>query len=295
MSLTSSIYDHFIIWPSSVTLTFNLSKQMFWTALLRLKDNNCAKLFWNPCINVQVMAQTSSIYDHFYLYLTPMTLTFNLREKMFQMALLLLKENNCAKLFLKSMHKCTSYGPEKLNIWPFWPLFDPFTLTFHLPKKCFNWHFSSPRTTTVQNYFWNPWINVQVMVWTSSIYDHFDLYLTPMTLTFILPEKLFQMALLLLKGNNCAKSFWNPCINVQVYMLRQAQYMYLTILTFIWPLWPWPSTYLKKFSNGISPPQGQQLCQIVLKSMHYCTSYGLDKFGRTHGRTDARTYTELKL
>ena len=62
------------------------------------------------------MAWTSSIYDHFDLYLTPVSLTFNLPEKMFQMALLLLKGNNCAKLFLKSMHKCTSYGRDMLNI-----------------------------------------------------------------------------------------------------------------------------------------------------------------------------------
>ena len=32
------------------------------------------------------MARTSSLYDHFDLYLTPMTLTFNLPEQMFQMA-----------------------------------------------------------------------------------------------------------------------------------------------------------------------------------------------------------------
>ena len=30
------------------------------------------------------------------------------------------------------------------------------------------------------------------MARTSSIYDHFDLYLTPMTLTFNLPEKCFK-------------------------------------------------------------------------------------------------------
>ena len=30
------IYDHFIIWPSSVTLTFNRPKQMFQTALLSI-------------------------------------------------------------------------------------------------------------------------------------------------------------------------------------------------------------------------------------------------------------------
>ena len=104
-----------------------------------------------------------------YLYLTPVTLTFNLPKKMFQMALLLLKDNNCAKLCLKSMNKCTSYGLK-----------------------------------------------------TSLIYDHFNLYLTHVTLTFNLPEKMFQMALLLLQGNNCAKFaklFCNPCINVQI-MLR---------------------------------------------------------------------------
>ena len=44
----------------------------------------------------------------------------------------------------------------------------------------------------MQNYFLNPCINVQVMVRTSLIYDHFDLYLTPVTLTFILPEKCFK-------------------------------------------------------------------------------------------------------
>ena len=72
------------------------------------------------------------------------------------------------------------------------------------------------------------------------VYEHSDLYLTPMTLTFNLPKKSVS-------------------------------------------------------KNGTSPPQGQQLCQIVLKSMHYGTSYGPEKFGWTHGRTDAGTYTELKL
>ena len=119
---TSSICDHFDLYLTPVTLAFNLPKKLFQMAFLLLEDNNCAKLFWNPCINIQVMARTSSIYDHFDLYLTPVTLTFNLPEKMF----LLLEGNNC-KIILKPMHKCTSYGPDKLNtcIWPFWPLFDP--------------------------------------------------------------------------------------------------------------------------------------------------------------------------
>ena len=42
-----------------------------------------------------------------------------------------------------------------------------------------------------------------------------DIYLTPVT--YNLPKEMFQMALLLLKGNNCAKLFRNPCIIVQVW------------------------------------------------------------------------------
>ena len=117
------------LWPWPSTYVKNI--QM---ALFLLEDNICANLFWNPCINVQVLAWTSSIYDHFDLYLIPVTLTFNLPEKIIQMAFFLLEDNNCAKLF------------------------------------------------------WNPCINVQVMVRKSLIYDYFDLYLTPVTLTFNLPK-----------------------------------------------------------------------------------------------------------
>ena len=46
------------------------------------------------------------------------------------------------------------------------------------------------------------------MALVNSIYDHFDLYLTPLTLTFNLPEKMFQMALLRLKGKNCEILFF---------------------------------------------------------------------------------------
>ena len=41
-------------------------------------------------------------------------LTFNLPEQMFHM-------NNC-HIILKSMLKCTSYGPNKLNLWSFYDL-----------------------------------------------------------------------------------------------------------------------------------------------------------------------------
>ena len=84
----------------------NVSEQMFQMALLLLKENNYAKLLWNPCINVEVMARTSSIFYHFIqfwpvfiIWPSSVIMTFNRPKQMFQMALLLLKENTSAKLF----------------------------------------------------------------------------------------------------------------------------------------------------------------------------------------------------
>ena len=84
----------------NVTLTFNLPEQMF-------QMNNCAKLFWNPCVTVEVMAWTSSIYDHFIIWPSSVTLAFNLPEQM----------NNCAILFWNTCIKV-----DKLNLWPFYNL-----------------------------------------------------------------------------------------------------------------------------------------------------------------------------
>ena len=73
------------------------------------------------------MDRTSLIYDHFDLYLTPVTLTFNLPEKNVSNGTFPPRGQQLCKLILKRMHKCTSYAPDKLNtcIRPFRPLFDP--------------------------------------------------------------------------------------------------------------------------------------------------------------------------
>ena len=77
-------YLELCIWSSSVTLVLNLSEQMFQMALLVVKANKSVKLFWNPCINVGVMARTSSFYDHFIICPSSVTLTFNQPEKYFK-------------------------------------------------------------------------------------------------------------------------------------------------------------------------------------------------------------------
>ena len=43
MAQKISLYDHFIIWPSQMTLIFNLPKQMFQIALFLINENNFAE------------------------------------------------------------------------------------------------------------------------------------------------------------------------------------------------------------------------------------------------------------
>ena len=112
-------------WPSTY-------QNMFQMALILIKKNNCAKLFWNPCINVEVMALTR--YHYFPIWASSMTLTVILPEQMFQMAVLLIKENNCAKLFRNAcinfeiMAQTSSIYDHSI-LWP-----SSLTLTFNLPK-----------------------------------------------------------------------------------------------------------------------------------------------------------------
>ena len=139
------------------------------------------------------MTRTNSIYVHFDFYLTPIALTFNLPEKNVSNGTSPPRGQQLCKIILKSVHKCTSYGQDKLNLWPFWPLFDPCDLDLQLTWKK---NVSNSTTLPLPKLFWNLCINVQVMARTSSIYDNFHLYLAPVTLTFNLPEKkMYQMPL----------------------------------------------------------------------------------------------------
>ena len=70
----------------------------------------------------------------------------------------------------------------------------------------------------------------------------------------------------------CANLYWNPYKIVGV-----------TIKTKIWPsnvTLTWTNV-----STDKSTCDGKQLCQIILKSIHNCRSYGLDKLWRTHAHT----------
>ena len=44
-------------------------------------------------------------------------------------------------------------------------------------------------------------------------------------------------------------------------------------------------------SNGTSTHDGEQLCQIILKSIHTCRTYSLDKFGWTDTHTQKHAHT----
>ena len=174
------------------------------------------------------------------------------------------------------MHKCTSYGPYKLNLWPFWPLFEPMTLTFNLPEKIFQMALLLFEDNNCAKPFWNQYINVQVMALTSSLhkwpfwqlFDPCDLDLQP-------TWKNVSNCTSPLRGQQpCNFFFCNPCINVQVMARTSSIYdhfdLYLTPVTLTFNL------HEKNVLNGTSP-QGQQLCKIILKSMHKCISYAPNK------------------
>ena len=97
MAPTSSIYDHFIIWPKRVTLTFNLPKQKFQIALLLLKEHLC-KIILKSINKCRSYCIDKLIYDHFIIWPSSVTLTFNLPRK-FQMTLLLLKNETVLNNF----------------------------------------------------------------------------------------------------------------------------------------------------------------------------------------------------
>ena len=155
-------------------------------------------------------------------------------------------------------------------------------------NKYFKW-------TTVPNYFE---IHAQMYKWQSwqaQFFYHFLISPSSVPLTFNLPEQMFQMTLLLLKDNKCDKLFWNLYINVQV-MARTICLWPFYHLTFKCDL-DFQHTWIN-VSNGTFTLHGQQLCQIILKSMLKYTSYGPDKSGwmDTHAQPmHSHTYTALKL
>ena len=105
----------------------------------------------------------------------------------------------------------------------------------------------------------------------------FDLQVWPWPSTYL--NKFFQMILLLLKDNNCAKLFWNWCINVEV--MARTSSIYDPFIKFDLNLQP----TCTNVSNGTSTPQGEQLWQIVLKSMHTYTSFGPNKSWRMYAHS----------
>ena len=72
------------------------------------------------------------------------------------------------KIILKSMHKCRSYCPEKLNLWPFiiWPI--SVNLTFNLPDQIVQMALLLFKKNHCATLFWNLCIHVEVMAGTSS-------------------------------------------------------------------------------------------------------------------------------
>ena len=195
--------DRFMVWASSVTMTFNLAEQMF-------QMNNCAKLFWNTCINVKVKARQAQFRT---------ILSFDLQVWAWQSKYL----NKCFKSHfyssrrtnvpnnLKSMHKCRSSGLDKLYSWSFYHL----TLKWDLDLR--------PNWTNVSNGTYTPQGEIlmkSMHKYRSSGPDKlnlwpflsFDLQVWPWPSTY--QNKWFKW--FFYSSRKKLPIIWNPCINIEV-------------------------------------------------------------------------------
>ena len=124
------------------------------------------------------------------------------------MVLLLLEDNKCAKLFLKSMHKRGSFGLDKLNLLPLYHL----TFKSDLDLQSI-WTNVSSDTATPQGDEVCQIILISIHKCRSygpdmlNLWPFYIIWPSSVTLIFNLPEQMFQI-------NNLAKLFWNPCINL---------------------------------------------------------------------------------
>ena len=160
-------------------------------------------------------------------------------------------------------HKCTSYGPDKLNIGPVWPLFDHCDLDLQHTWK------------NISNSTSPPWgqqlckiVLKSMHKCTSNGLDKLHIgpfwpLFNPCDLDLQPTWKNVSNGLSPSQGQQLCKIIFE--IHAEMYMLWTGQAQYMTIFTFIWPLWPLPSTYLKNVSNSTSPPWGQQLCQLIFE------------------------------
>ena len=281
MAQTSSVCDYCIIWSPSVTLPFNLPEQKF-------QMNNCARLFWHPCINVEVMVHASSIYDHFIIWRDLQPTRTNVSNGTWPSTYL----NKCFKWHCYSSKRTTvpnyfEIHKQMLKLWPW-------------QDKCFT-------ILSFDLQVW-PWPSTHLNKFSNGTATHQGEQLCKVILKSMHkcrsfgPDKLnlwpsyhltfkcdldlqptwknFPMALPLIKENNCANLFWNPCINVEVMSLTSSIYNHFYHLTFKCDLdlqLTWSN-----ISNGTSTPQGKQLCHIILKLIKKCRSYGQDQSGWTH-------------
>ena len=61
----SSVYDHFIIWTFKCDLDLKPTQTNVSNSTTTPQGDHLCKISLKPCTNVEVMARTSSIYDHF--------------------------------------------------------------------------------------------------------------------------------------------------------------------------------------------------------------------------------------
>ena len=128
--------DKLNLWPFySLTVKCVLDLQSTWTNVsngtFTPQGEQLCQISLKSMHKCLSMAWTSLIYDHFIIWPSSVTLTFNLPKKRFKGTSSPQGEQLC-QIILKYMHKCRSYGPDKVR-WTH-------TCTIHTHTRTPNWN-----------------------------------------------------------------------------------------------------------------------------------------------------------
>jgi hypothetical protein len=96
------------LWPLCVTLTLAAGTWTLHATIHLTVVNICAKLYWNPCMHVEVL-----LWTNVFQWPLSVTLTFDLEAWFMPATWLLIVGNISTKFSLKFLHGCRRYTLDK--------------------------------------------------------------------------------------------------------------------------------------------------------------------------------------
>ena len=281
----------FDLWPLSVTLTFDIESWVLNATRLHNMVNISTKFHEDTAINYEVRARTSHKLHIFDLWPLSVTLTFDIES----WVLYATRLHNMVNISTK-FHEDTTITYEvmartshKLHIFDLWPL--SVTLTFDIES----WVLYATRLHNMVNistkFHEDTTITYEVMARTSHKLHIFDLWPLSVTLTFDIKSWVLYATRLHNMVNISTKFHEHTIITYEV-MARTRHTLH------IFDLWPLSVTLTFDIESWVLYATRLLIIINILTKLYENATITFEvtartsSDGRTHARTDARTYTQ---